>query len=198
MNISFRPSGSKRTIPLKRDQVQYIVDEFSDRKDWRMVILTLLLYKCVRVGDTLLTLRICDIYEPTGELRDCLRYVEQKTGKTRVISLKGNTFENALRLYWSEIRNKDYYGPLFYSKKLAKPLTASGVKKLLQQFVGKRGIQQCSCHSMRKSGSRHMWEAGVRIETISNVLNHHSSRVTELYISVTPQDISQAMRVLEI
>lgn len=43
-----------------------------------------------------------------------------------------------------------------------------------------------------------MFENGVRIEHICDVLNHHSTRVTEIYIDITPRDIEESMSCLAI
>jgi integrase len=87
---------------------------------------------------------------------------------------------------------------MFYTRKTGEALRDSGVKKLLRYFIGKRGINQCSPHSFRKGGARFMFDNNVRIENISTVLNHHSTKITEKYICITPGDIEKSMACLEI
>jgi|GEM_PF-4384323 len=43
-----------------------------------------------------------------------------------------------------------------------------------------------------------MFDNNVRIENISTVLNHHSTKITEKYICITPGDIEKSMACLEI
>jgi site-specific recombinase XerD len=195
---AFRPGGSKKTVPLTRDQVEFILDEFRDHEDPRMEIICHLLFRCVRIGDVLRTLRIDDVYGRKGALKDKIQFTEEKTGKLRIIGIRGTGFTRALAAYWPQIASLPRTGPLFYTRKTGRPLGDSGVKRLLLRFVGKRGITQCSPHSFRKGGARHMYETGVRIENICDVLNHHSTRITEIYIDITPADIEASMRCLEI
>jgi integrase len=193
-----RGPGSRKTIPLTRDQVEFILDEFHDRGDPRMEIICHLLFRCVRIGDVLRTLRIDDVYGRKGSLKDKIQFTEEKTGKLRTIAIKGEKFTRALASHWPAVARLPRSGPLFYTRKTGRPLGDSGVKRLLLRFVGKRGIDQCSPHSFRKAGARYMYESGVRIENICDVLNHHSTRITEIYIDITPADIEKSMRCLEI
>ncbi len=194
----YHPKGSKKALPITREQFDFIVEEFDDREDIRMVVLCHLLFKAIRGGDVLHTIKIRDIYNPDGSLIDCIRYKEEKTGKQRIIPLKGDRLLNALKIYWEQIKGFPSSQGLFYSKKAQTPISAAGVKKIFKAFVGKRGIEQLSFHSFRKGAARTMWLAGQRIEAIANVLNHHAPRVTERYICITPHDVSEAMKALEI
>ena len=192
-----RATGSKRTRPITREQVDYVLQEFHDRNDTRMEIVIHLLFRVIRIGDVLRTLKKHHIYDAKNRIRDTLEFVEEKTGKKRSLPLKGESFVRALMDYTPQISSLDANDPLFFGK-IGTPLTDSGVKFLLSQFVGKRGIEQLSPHSLRKAGSRYMYENGARIESISAVLNQHSSRTTERYICITPKDIEESMKCLEI
>jgi site-specific recombinase XerD len=181
------------------EQVQYIINEFKDRNDFRMMIICSLLFRCVRIGDCVKTIKIQDIYEKDGTPKKILEYSEEKTGKRRLLNIEGENFLYALKNYHPEINKRKRDAVLFYQSKEKKmPLNDSGVKFLLRQFLGKRGIEQCSPHSFRKGGSRTMYEAGIPIDNIRNVLNHSSNRTTEIYMSITPKDISESMKCLAI
>lgn len=136
----------------------------------------------------------------SGTIKDKLQYTEGKTKKLRTIPLKGEMFYSALEKYWLIIKENKYRynSTMFYMEKRRKPLNDSGVKFILREFINKRNITQCSPHSFRKGGARYMFENGVRIEYICDVLNHHSTRTTEIYINITPRDIENAMKCLEI
>ena len=191
--------GSNKTSPISLEQFTYILDELQDKKDYRMIVLVSLLFRCVRIGDALRTIRIENIYLPTGSIRTELNYKEEKTDKSRIIPLTGERFITALNFYYPQIKNKKTDAPLFYALHLVnKPLTDAGVKHILHSFVGKRSITQCSPHSLRKGGARTMHEKGVSISKICNVLNHHSQRTTEIYIGITSEDVAEAMEVLAI
>jgi integrase len=196
--LKYKAKGSKKALPITREQFDFITAEFSDRQDYRMVVFCHLLFKAIRGGDVLHTLKIRHIYKTDGTIRDTLQFVEQKTGKQREIPIKGEKLLSALTTYWNEIKGIQPNNGLFFSLKTRQPLSDSGAKKLFKWFVGKRGIEQLSFHSFRKGAARSMWLANSRIESIANVLNHHSPKVTERYICVSQQDVSEAMKVLEI
>ncbi len=194
----FKPCGSNKTTPISKEQFDFILNEFSDRHDLRMQIVCHLMYRAIRIGDILTTIKIQNVYEADGTLRDRIEFREEKTEKLRTVPIRGEKFIEALNQYYPVVKAFPKDSPLFYTEKTGEPLQDSGVKKLLRYFVGKRGINQCSPHSFRKGGARFMYENNVRIENISDVLNHHSTRVTELYISITPKDIEKSMECLEI
>jgi site-specific recombinase XerD len=198
MRSLFKPKGSCKTTGVTREQFDYILDEFEDRHDYRMQIISHLMYRCIRIGDILNTLKIQNIYAESGEIGDRIVFNEQKTGKLRIINNRGRRFLKSLQRHRSQISHLPTNAPLFYTQKTGQPLKDSGVKMILRQFVGKRGIRQCSPHSFRKGGARYMYDNGVRIENICDVLNHHSTRTTEIYIEITPKDIEESMKCLEI
>jgi hypothetical protein len=53
-------------------------------------------------------------------------------------------------------------------------------------------------YSGRPLFKRYTYESGVRIENICDVLNHHSTRITEICIDITLADIEASMQRLEI
>jgi site-specific recombinase XerD len=119
--------------------------------------------------------------------------------KKRFVNIAGEKFISALRKFWdSELKNRDYAGYLFCSKKRRTPLTDDGVKGLLLKFVGKRGIKQCSPHSFRKGGARFMYLRGTPIEVICSILQHSSVRITFIYIDIIPADELKGLKPLEI
>lgn len=194
-----KAKGSNTTTPLSLEQVVYILDELNDVRDYRMVALVSLLFRCVRIGDALRTITIADIFNQDGSIKSELNYTEEKTGKSRIIPLQGDRLTTALELLYPTIKHKNRDSTLFYAAKLInKPLSDSGVKSILNKFVGKRGITQCSPHSLRKGGARTMHNKGVSISKICNVLNHHSQKTTEIYIGITSEDVAEAMEVLAI
>lgn len=188
--------GSNKTTPLTLDQVKYIIEDLKFKKDSRMIVLVSLLFRCVRIGDALRTIKIENLFNYDGSLKAQLNYTEEKTGKVRIIDIDGIEFTTALNNYYKEVLyKKKSDSPVFYADKLInKPMSDAGVKFILNSFVGSRGIKQCSPHSLRKAGARTMHEKGVSISTICNVLNHHSQKTTEIYIGITADDVAVAMR----
>jgi site-specific recombinase XerD len=204
--------GSNATTPLSYEQFLYVVDEFGDRGDFRMAVLCHLMFRCIRISDCLRSIKICDIFEKDGKLKESFGFYEIKTKrknkegikkanpvKKRFIKIAGEKFVSILQKFWeNDLKKRDYEGNLFYNKKLRKPLNDGGVKRLLIEFVGKRGISQCSPHSFRKGGARYMYLRGTPIEVICSILQHSSVRITFIYIDIIPADELEGMKPLEI
>ena len=194
---AWKPKGSRKTSALTLDQFNFILDEFRDAKDLRMEIVCLLMAKCIRIGDVLRTMQIRDVYTPTGAIRDRFSIQEEKTGKTKYVKLEGSKrLLECLEAYYPTIADFDATSPLFYARKTGLPLKDKGVKKLLRQFVNRHGIEQCSPHSFRKFGARHVFNSGFDVEIVSQILNHSSVRETRTYLDVKPKEVEQAMEAL--
>jgi integrase/recombinase XerD len=175
------------------DQYHYVLSEFLDRQDFRMVVVCGLLFHCIRVFDILNTIIIADIYNEDGSLKNKVRLIEIKTKKLRFVPIQGDSLINALKALYLLIQHLSRTNGLFYKLKTGKRLQPSGVRMLLRQFVGKRRIKDLSCHSLRKTGARFMFDNGIRLEMIKEVLNHANCRITERYIDITPVDIEHSM-----
>ena len=51
--------------------------------------------------------------------------------------------------------------------------------------------------SFRKYGARWMFDNGVDIEVISQVLNHSTVKETRTYLDIKTKDVERAMKILE-
>jgi site-specific recombinase XerD len=196
----FRPKGSRKTRALTKEQFDFVVEAFRRRGDYRMEAICLLMGRCLRIGDVLRTLKIQDIFTQSGEARDTICLREEKTGKSKSFHTQNSTRlrEVLADYYKTTLNNLPKDGPIFFGEKTGRPLTDQGVKFLLSEFIGERGIEQCSPHSFRKFGAKYLWTQGVEIETISEVLNHHSVKETRTYLDIQRKEVESAMAMLEV
>ena len=186
------------TKALTKKQMDYILDELEQDQDHRMMIICLLMAKCLRISDAL-NLKVGDFYNRKGEIKESIFLKEKKTSKKKKIILKGERLLKALRAYHSEVGHLKLTDSAFYALKTGEALQPQGVRFILRdRFSGKRGIGQISGHSFRKFGARNMHLNGVRIETISHLLNHHSTRDTFTYIDISPKEEEDALKFVEI
>lgn len=118
----FRPTGSKKSVPLTREQFDYILDEFHDRGDARMEVLCHLLYRAIRIGDCLKTIKAGDVYNTDGTLKAKITFTEEKTGKLRNVPIAGERFINALTRHWAFVSNLYLDDGLFFGAKTGAPL----------------------------------------------------------------------------
>ena len=190
------------TKPLTMGQLNHILDGLEAEQNWNYLAITLLLMKATRVGDLLTTITIGDIWDQDGQIRENLEYSEGKTGKKRIIPIKGDRLIRALNEVYKMVHKRATTDNVFYSRKAKGRFTNSPISNLavnqnLQKFVGQCKITEVSSHAIRKTACRMLFESGVPIEVISELLNHSDSRTTRTYICVTSKDVSKALTLLE-
>ena len=143
----------------------------------------------LRIGD-ILSLKLEDIKDNEGNLKDYLTIKEQKTGKTRKVFFNKQIRE-ALNYYLKKtgIFNLDQY--LFTNEKSKenKPITRIRAYQLINRWCEDVGINyKVGGHTLRKTFGYQMRMQGVGIERISNLLNHRNIKVTFRYIGINDDE----------
>jgi integrase len=139
----------------------------------------------LRIGD-ILSLRLGDVKDSRGDLKDHLEIKEQKTGKTRKVHFNRQIRE-AINFYIEKTDIFDLEQYLFTSEKSKKnkPLTRIRAYQLINGWCKQVGIKhRVGGHTLRKSFGFHLRKQGVSIERISNLLNHRNVKVTFRYIGI--------------
>jgi len=147
----------------------------------------------LRIGD-LLSLKLGDVKDSQGGLKDDLDIREQKTGKTRKVFFN-KQIKEALKYYLekADIFDLDQY--LFTSEKSRKnkPLTRVRAYQLINKWCKDVGLNcKVGGHTLRKSFGYHLRKQGISIEQISSLLNHQNIKVTFRYIGIS-QDEDRAV-----
>jgi len=143
----------------------------------------------LRIGD-ILSLKLADVKDHKGNLRDYLTIKEQKTGKTRKVFFN-KQIKEALNYYIKKtgIFNLDQY--LFTNEKSKenKPITRIRAYQLINKWCKDVGLDcKVGGHTLRKTFGYHMRMQGVSIERISNLLNHRNIKVTFRYIGINDDE----------
>jgi len=143
----------------------------------------------LRIGD-ILSLKLADVKDRKGNLRDYLTIKEQKTGKTRKVFFN-KEIKEALNYYIKKtgIFNLDQY--LFTNEKSKenKPITRVRAYQLINKWCKDVGLDcKVGGHTLRKTFGYHMRMQGISIERISNLLNHRNIKVTFRYIGINDDE----------
>lgn len=143
----------------------------------------------LRIGD-ILSLKLADVKDYKGNLKDYLSIKEQKTGKTRKVFFN-KQIKEALAYYIKKtgIFNLDHY--LFTNEKSKenKPITRIRAYQLINKWCKDVGLDyKVGGHTLRKTFGYHMRMQGVSIERISNLLNHRNIKVTFRYIGINDDE----------
>ena len=150
----------------------------------------------LRISD-ILKLRVEDVRNKDGSIRDVLRFVEKKTKKPRRLPFSKNTRE-ALQYFFDKTGIFEYGRYLFTSNKTNgnKPLTGVRAWQLVNDWCYEVGINHSvGTHTLRKTAGYMMRTRGnIPIERISEILGHSNVKVTTRYIGVTDDEVEKSLR----
>jgi len=147
----------------------------------------------LRIGD-LLSLKLADVKNDRGGLKDDLDIREQKTGKTRKVFFN-KQIKEAISHYLKKTDIFDLDRYLFTNEKSKKnkPLTRVRAYQLINKWCKDVGLNcRVGGHTLRKSFGYHLRKQGISIEQISSLLNHQNIKVTFRYIGIS-QDEDRAV-----
>jgi len=143
----------------------------------------------LRVGD-LLELKVADVVDGNGNVREFLTLRENKTGKDKRVKMNEAAIE-AIEFYIAKTKPTPD-ALLFLNPRTGRALTRVQVWRLLNQWALAVGItDRIGAHTMRKSWGYQARKQGVPLELIQAKLGHSSPAVTRRYIGVTADEIER-------
>jgi len=149
----------------------------------------------LRIGD-LLSLKLGDVKDSHGDLKDDLGIREQKTGKTRKVFFN-KQIKEALKYYLEKIDIFDLDHYLFTNEKSKenKPITRVRAYQLINEWCREVGIKyKVGGHTLRKTFGYHLRKQGISIEQISSLLNHQNIKVTFRYIGISEDEDREVIK----
>jgi len=145
----------------------------------------------LRIGD-LLALKVTDVIDRKGEIKEYLFIKEKKTGRNAKIYLN-EAVKQALSQYFESGKAIDPGSYLFKSERSNKPLERVRVWMMIQDWVKEAGLEgeRYGTHSLRKTWGYQARKQGATIEQISEKLGHRSVTVTKRYIGINQEEINK-------
>lgn len=142
----------------------------------------------LRVSD-LLSLRVKDVVDNDGILRDRIRITEKKTGKGKDFPI-ADAAGKALKEHLEAMGKHEMGDWLFPSRKGSEPLTRGQAWRILKEAGEYAGVKDnIGTHTMRKTFGYHAYKMRMDLSVIQKLLNHASPAVTLAYIGVTKDDL---------
>lgn len=170
-----------RKLPtvLSIEEVESILNAISNFKH-RCIIETIYCHG-LRISELINLLKF-DIDSKRG-----LVYIRNsKFNKDRYVALDNICLKN-LRKYYLQYKPKKW---LFEGQSESGQYTASSVRNFLDVAVKKAGItKKITPHIFRHSFATHLYEQGIELRSIQEILGHASSRTTEIYTHVSVRHI---------
>ncbi|MBA7564355.1 site-specific integrase [Candidatus Atribacteria bacterium 1244-E10-H5-B2] len=149
----------------------------------------------LRIGD-LLSLKLGDVKDSQGNLKDDLDIREQKTGKTRKVFFN-KQIKEAISCYLknTDIFDLDRYLFTNEKSKKNKPITRVRAYQLINEWCREVGIKhRVGGHTLRKTFGYHLRMQGISIEQISSLLNHQNIKVTFRYIGISQDEDREVIK----
>lgn len=176
-------------------KIKAIKGNLKKRNPRDFLLFTLGINTGLRISD-ILKLKVEDIKERTGEIKEYLDLNEKKTKKQRLIYINDEA-KLALEYYFEKTGIYDLERYLFISDKtkINKPISRIRAWQLIQDWCREAGIKgRIGTHTIRKTAGYQMRMAGVPIELIQEVLGHQSISMTKRYIGITDDEVTKVLK----
>ncbi len=144
----------------------------------------------LRITD-LLSIKVRDVIDKNGNIKDYLHIKEQKNGRNAKIYIN-EVVKIALENYFDSAKGIDPDCYLYKSERSNKALDRVRVWMMIQEWVREAGLEgeRYGSHSLRKTWGYQAREQGVSIEQISEKLGHRSVTVTKRYIGINQEEMN--------
>lgn len=143
----------------------------------------------LRISD-LLKLKVSDVIDEKGKVRQHISLHEKKTGKFKkfvICKAAATAIKDYIK---TNPQDATPDRPLFPSRKGTGAISRVQAWEILSGAAKEAGVtDQVGTHTLRKTFGYHARKSGVGIEIIQKILNHSSPAVTRQYIGITQDEI---------
>lgn len=156
----------------------------------------------LRISD-ILKLKLKDIIDNKGEVRELLELVEQKTKRPRAIEIRPPV-KREIEKFLKDTGAYDLNEYLFKDRRkgkedLNKPITRVRAWQMINDWGRKAGVTyRIGTHTLRKVFGTFAFKAGIDLVYISEELGHRNVEVTRRYLGITKEATRKAFKDFEI
>jgi integrase/recombinase XerD len=147
----------------------------------------------MRVGE-IAALRVSDVYEADGSVKDQIRLAKNQTkgSEARSVLLNAQAQEE-LRLY-ARTLSRTGEQPLFVSK-WGKAMSPNSLVQVFGRFYKLAGLSNASSHSGRRSFITTLSSKGVSVRVLAALAGHKNISTTQRYIEVGDHQLRAAVEM---
>jgi integrase len=156
----------------------------------------------LRISD-LLALRIGDLVDDHGEVRERFWLREAKRGKRREVVVN-RSIQEALALYraaYAEVEKDPEHFVFFNTRTHAytQPISRQQAWEVVAGVCREAGLRgHYGTHSLRKTWGYHARLNGVDLVLIMHQLNHNDLAYTKRYLGITDEELNEVVRRLNL
>jgi integrase len=140
----------------------------------------------LRASD-LLGLRVSDVQDCSGTVRDHARVTQRKTGRSVVVNISPSAqVALAAHIDAAKLTPADY---LFtaHRRHIAKPLTVEAFRQLVKRWgdiAGYRDVSRFAAHSTRRTLATVVYQETKNVAAVQLLLGHSSTSATSAYLGI--------------
>lgn len=191
-----RIGGKGQRKVFLEEQIQFIKCFLYSREDLRSIrdlaLFSFALDTMLRSVD-LLKLRVSDLVDGDGNLREVIEITQQKTGKKTLVEISRRTAKSVAR--WIEESDKGIDDFIFTgftrNKKRSLPLCRMQYGRIIKGWV-KNILQldptEYNTHSLRRTKAALIYDRTNNIEVVRQLLGHSSLAATSAYLNIGKKD----------
>lgn len=151
----------------------------------------------LRISD-LLALKLKDVQDNRGNIRESLEITEIKTKRPRDINIRPPV-RKALQTFIKATDIYDLNEYLFRDRRkgrdINKPITRVRAWQMINDWGRKAGVtHKIGTHTLRKTFGRFAHKAGIPLIYISEELGHRNIEVTKRYLGITVDETKNAFK----
>jgi integrase/recombinase XerD len=141
-------------------------------------------------------LKIADVYEDTGKIRDSfVLAAEQTKGGFERRVFVGRKLNKALADYYPVIRKRKPDTPLFQTQ-IGGAFSANTMCQLFLNIYSAAGLKGASSHSGRRTFITKLANSGVNVRVLAALAGHRSIVTTQRYIDVNEVQLARAVELV--
>jgi len=152
----------------------------------------------LRISD-ILALKLKDVIDKKGEVRESLEITEKKTKRPRDIDIRPPV-KSELERFLKDTGAYDMNEYLFKDRRkgkedINKSITRVRAWQMINDWGRKAGVtHKIGCHSLRKVFGSYAFKAGIPLIYISEELGHRNVEVTKRYLGITADETKNAFK----
>ena len=174
--------------PLSREHIQRL-RKLVKGHPLHELLLNLGIDLMLRSSD-LRNLKVSDVINPSGSVKETVSVKQQKTGKTTLAMPLMQTSVSAIETH---LKNRDHDDFIFSGNKshyTRKPITTQQYGRIVKGWMSALGLEDVSgfsTHSMRKSKATAIYEETHDVDAVRRLLGQSSVTATSAYLGVSDE-----------
>ena len=161
------------------------------------LLFTLGINSALRVSD-LLKLRVSDLVDEKGQVREFLEVREKKTGKSKRFPINKSVRKSLRQFLDAKSVEQSHF--LFRSREGEnRPIHRMQAHRILSAAARSVGIpERIGTHTLRKTWGYHAYKSGVDLTLLQFMLNHSAASTTLRYLGITQSDTDSVVMDLNL